>query len=110
MTLTHDEMIEILEEIARESTNAAARIAAIKVLREIDDGKPASGRSISPRPVRRAPYMRARRLTRAGRRPRDGSRTDSRSGAARRARRDDRADNRTVRPHWGATGTGLGAL
>ena len=41
MTLTHDEMIEILEEIARESTNAAARIAAIKVLREIDDGKPA---------------------------------------------------------------------
>lgn len=45
MTLTHDEMIEILEEIARESTNAAARIAAIKALREIDEGRrtPAEG-------------------------------------------------------------------
>lgn len=38
MTLTHDEMVEILEEIARESNNAAARIAAIKALREIGDG------------------------------------------------------------------------
>ena len=38
MTLTHDEMVDILEEIARSSTNAAARIAAIKTLKEIDDG------------------------------------------------------------------------
>jgi hypothetical protein len=45
MPLTRDEMVEILEEIARESNNSAARIAAIKTLREIDDGprKPAEG-------------------------------------------------------------------
>ena len=45
MTLTHDEMVDILEEIARNSGNAAARIAAIKTLKEIDDGprKPAEG-------------------------------------------------------------------
>jgi hypothetical protein len=45
MTLEHDEMVEILEEIARESNNAAARIAAIKALMEIDGGrrKPAGG-------------------------------------------------------------------
>lgn len=45
MTLTHEEMIEILEEIARESSNAAARIAAIKALKEIGDGrrKPTDG-------------------------------------------------------------------
>jgi len=41
MTLTHEEMVAILEEIARESNNAAARIAAIKALREIGDVKPA---------------------------------------------------------------------
>ena len=33
-------MVAILEEIARDSQNAAARIAAIKALREIGDGKP----------------------------------------------------------------------
>jgi hypothetical protein len=38
MTLSHDEMVAILEEIARDSSNGAARIAAIKALREIDDG------------------------------------------------------------------------
>jgi hypothetical protein len=45
MTLGHDEMVEILEEIARESQNAAARIAAIKALREIGEGEksPAEG-------------------------------------------------------------------
>ena len=45
MTLTHEEMVEILEKIVRESSNAAARIAAIKTLRDIDDGprKPAEG-------------------------------------------------------------------
>jgi hypothetical protein len=32
MTLTRDEMVDILEEIAREGSNAAARIAAIKQL------------------------------------------------------------------------------
>ena len=31
-------MVAILEEIARDSSNGAARIAAIKALREIDDG------------------------------------------------------------------------
>jgi hypothetical protein len=35
MTMTLEEMIEILEGIARESNNAAARIAAIKTLMEI---------------------------------------------------------------------------
>jgi hypothetical protein len=39
MTLGHEEMVEILEEIARESQNAAARIAAIKALREIGEGE-----------------------------------------------------------------------
>jgi hypothetical protein len=45
MALNHDEMIEILEEIPRSSANAASRIAAIKALKEIDDGrrKPAEG-------------------------------------------------------------------
>jgi hypothetical protein len=42
MTLTHEEMVAILEQSARESNNAAARIAAIKALREIGDGKPAN--------------------------------------------------------------------
>jgi hypothetical protein len=38
-TLTEDEMVEILEEIAREGGNAAARIAAIRALREIGAGQ-----------------------------------------------------------------------
>jgi hypothetical protein len=38
-TLTEDEMVEILEDIARESGNAAARIAAIKTLREMANGE-----------------------------------------------------------------------
>ena len=38
-TLTEQEMIEILEEIARDGSNAAARIAAIKQLREMDAGE-----------------------------------------------------------------------
>lgn len=42
-TLDDQEMIDILEEIAREGGNAAARIAAIKTLREIGLGeKPAA--------------------------------------------------------------------
>ena len=40
MTLTRDEMVDILEEIAREGTNAAARIAAIKALQEIAPQEP----------------------------------------------------------------------
>ena len=40
MTLTREEMIEILEGIAREGTNAAARIAAIKALQEIAPQEP----------------------------------------------------------------------
>ena len=40
MTLTLEEMIEILEGIARESKNAAARIAAIKTLMEIAPPEP----------------------------------------------------------------------
>jgi hypothetical protein len=35
MTLTREEMIDILEGIARDSGNAAARIAAIKQLNEM---------------------------------------------------------------------------
>ena len=41
-TLTDDEIIEVLEQIIREGTNAQARIAAIKALKEMDDGVPAS--------------------------------------------------------------------
>jgi len=40
MTLTLEEMIEILEGIARESNNAAARIAAIKTLMQIAPPEP----------------------------------------------------------------------
>jgi len=43
MTLTRDEMVDILEEIAREGTNAAARIAAIKTVIEIAPEEPATG-------------------------------------------------------------------
>lgn len=43
-TLTEQEMVDILEELARDGSNAAARIAAIKMLREIGAGeKPADG-------------------------------------------------------------------
>lgn len=38
--LTRDEMVEILKQIARDGSNQAARIAAIKELRAIHDGKP----------------------------------------------------------------------
>lgn len=38
--LSEDEMVDILEDIARNGGNAAARIAAIKALREMDAGKP----------------------------------------------------------------------
>ena len=43
--LTEGEMVEILKEIAREGQNAAARIAAIKQLREMGVGHevPAEG-------------------------------------------------------------------
>lgn len=43
--LTEDEMIDILEDIARTAGNAAARIAAIKVLKEMGSGEspPAAG-------------------------------------------------------------------
>lgn len=37
--LTVDEMVRILEEIARDGRNGAARIAAIKALREMSDGE-----------------------------------------------------------------------
>jgi len=37
-TLSDQEMVDILEDIARNGRNAAARIAAIKTLREIDAG------------------------------------------------------------------------
>ena len=40
MTMALEEMIEILEGIARESNNAAARIAAIKTLMEIAPPEP----------------------------------------------------------------------
>jgi hypothetical protein len=40
MTMTLEEMIEILEGIAREGTNAAARVAAIKTLMEIAPPEP----------------------------------------------------------------------
>ena len=43
MTLMREEMVEILEGIARESTNAAARIAAIKALMEIAPREPGAG-------------------------------------------------------------------
>lgn len=38
MSLSDQEMIDILEEIAREGSNAAARIAAIRQLREMKNG------------------------------------------------------------------------
>ena len=37
--LTEQDLIDILEDIAGNSGNAAARIAAIKVLRELDAGE-----------------------------------------------------------------------
>ena len=40
MTLTQEEMSRVLEGIAREGTNAAARIAAIKTLQEIAPPEP----------------------------------------------------------------------
>jgi hypothetical protein len=40
MTVTREEIVEILEGIARESNNAAARIAAIKTLMEIAPPEP----------------------------------------------------------------------
>jgi hypothetical protein len=44
MTLTRDEMVEILEEIARNSSNQAARIAAIKQLEVMQgDGDDSTG-------------------------------------------------------------------
>jgi hypothetical protein len=44
VTLTEQEMIDILEDIARDGSNAAARIAAIKQLREIGASeKPTDG-------------------------------------------------------------------
>jgi hypothetical protein len=43
MTLTFEEMIEILEGIAREANNAAARIAAIKTLMAIAPAEPDTG-------------------------------------------------------------------
>lgn len=41
-TLDEQEMVDILEDIARNGGNAAARIAAIKALREMDAGAPAA--------------------------------------------------------------------
>ncbi len=41
--LTEDEMVGILEEIARHGTNQAAQIAAIKTLREIRRGEKSPG-------------------------------------------------------------------
>src|SRR4051812_43628895 len=43
MSLTHEEMIEILKEIAREGTNAAAWIAAIKTFMEVAPRDPDTG-------------------------------------------------------------------
>ena len=40
-TLSDQDMVDILEDIARDGGNAAARIAAIKTLREMDAGAPA---------------------------------------------------------------------
>ena len=43
-TLSEQDMVDILEDIAKSAKNAAARIAAIKALREMDAGAPvASG-------------------------------------------------------------------
>jgi hypothetical protein len=40
--LTTEEMVEILKAIARDGGNAAARIAAIKQLRDMDTGEPSA--------------------------------------------------------------------
>lgn len=37
--LTEEEMVEILEDIARNGQNGAARIAAIRTLRDIGEGR-----------------------------------------------------------------------
>lgn len=37
-TLDEQEMVDILERLARDGSNGAARIAALKMLREIDAG------------------------------------------------------------------------
>lgn len=41
-TLDEQEMVDILEDIARNGNNGAARIAAIKVLRDMDAGNATS--------------------------------------------------------------------
>ena len=46
ITLTRDEAIEILEEIARQSQNQAARIAAIKQLEKMRSEEPAPGAEV----------------------------------------------------------------
>ena len=42
-TLSDDDLIEVLEQIIPESKNSAARIAAVRALRELDAGETPSG-------------------------------------------------------------------
>lgn len=58
MALSEQEMIDILEEIARDGRNGAARIAAIKTLREIRGGeKPDQGEFGKLYEVGKPPYQ-----------------------------------------------------
>ena len=59
MTLTRAEAIEILEDIARNSQNAAARIAAIKqLLEEMRNGEETAGSEVWEDLDRRFPGLR----------------------------------------------------
>lgn len=65
MALTEQEMVEILEGIAREGGNAAARIAAIRVLRDIQqpDG-PSAAEGFAALDAHRGDELSQRRSTR----------------------------------------------
>src|SRR5262245_11910165 len=53
-TLSDDDLIEVLEQIIPESKNSAARIAAVRALRELDAGQTPAGRPRTSTPLRRA--------------------------------------------------------
>ena len=61
MTLTREEAIEILEEIARDGRNAAATIAAIKLLLEMERDELTPGSEVWDDFDRRWPGLRAKR-------------------------------------------------
>ena len=71
-TLSDDDLIEVLEQIIPESKNSAARIAAVRALRELDAGQTPAGRPRTSTPRHRDPTGICRNSTiryTTGRRP-----------------------------------------